>query len=107
AVLFIAGLMALRAGYLEAIHERGGKTNIFGILFFVVGVGSIVTCMAMIAGTRRLFTEWKTILICGVMILLGLTVYLYEPVASMTNPPINWAYPRTPDGFLHLEHFKI
>ncbi|HXT42042.1 MAG TPA: DUF2723 domain-containing protein [Candidatus Angelobacter sp.] len=102
AVLFIACLMALRAGYLEASHDRGGKTNIFGILFFVVGVGSIVTCMAMIAGTRRLFTEWKTILNCGVMILLGLTVYLYEPVASMTNPPINWAYPRTPDGFLHL-----
>ena len=102
AVVFLACLMALRAGYLWTIYDYGGKMNILGILFFVVGVGSMVTCMALIARTRRLFTEWKTIMVCGVMILLGLTVYLYEPVASMTNPPINWDYPRTMDGFLHL-----
>jgi hypothetical protein len=34
--------------------------------------------------------------------LLGLGIYLYLPFASMTNPPVNWAYPRTPEGFFHL-----
>jgi hypothetical protein len=28
-------------------------------------------------------------------------VYFYVPIASMTNPPMNWGYPRTVDGFLH------
>jgi hypothetical protein len=36
------------------------------------------------------------------MFLLGLAAYLYEPIASMTNPPVNCAYPRTADGFIHL-----
>ena len=33
--------------------------------------------------------------------LLGASFYLYMPLASMTNPPLNWGYPRTWDGFLH------
>jgi hypothetical protein len=28
--------------------------------------------------------------------------YFYLPVASMTNPPINWGYPRTVEGFFHV-----
>ena len=31
----------------------------------------------------------------------GAAFYLYMPLASMTNPPLNWGYPRTWDGFLH------
>jgi hypothetical protein len=34
--------------------------------------------------------------------LLGLSTYLYLPIASATNPPVNWAYSRTLEGFLHL-----
>jgi len=83
-----------------SVHE--GEVNILRVIFFLVGIGSIVTCMVLIVQTRRLFTEWKTVLVCGVMYLLGLAAYLYEPIASMTNPPVNWAYPRTADGFIHL-----
>ncbi len=32
---------------------------------------------------------------------LGLSVYVFMPLASETNPPINWGYPRTWEGFLH------
>jgi tetratricopeptide (TPR) repeat protein len=32
---------------------------------------------------------------------LGLTFYLYMPIASDQNPPINWGYPRTWQGFMH------
>src|SRR5204863_6514919 len=32
---------------------------------------------------------------------LGAAFYFYMPLASMTNPPLNWGYPRTWDGFLH------
>lgn len=32
---------------------------------------------------------------------LGLSVYAFMPLASETNPPINWGYPRTWEGFVH------
>lgn len=32
---------------------------------------------------------------------LGLAVYAFMPLASETNPPINWGYPRTWEGFVH------
>ena len=32
---------------------------------------------------------------------LGAAFYLYMPLTSMTNPPMNWGYPRTWDGFIH------
>jgi len=101
-VLFLAGLAAQRAGYLEVISVHEGEVNILRVIFFLVGVGSIVTCNVLIVQSLFLFTEWKTVLVCGLMLLLGLGAYLYEPIASMTNPPVNWAYPRTAEGFIHL-----
>ena len=32
---------------------------------------------------------------------LGMAVYVFMPLASETNPPINWGYPRTWEGFVH------
>jgi tetratricopeptide (TPR) repeat protein len=32
---------------------------------------------------------------------IGLAFYLYMPFSSDQNPPINWGYPRTWQGFLH------
>ena len=31
----------------------------------------------------------------------GASFYFYMPIASMTNPPMNWGYPRTKEGFFH------
>ncbi|WP_168441945.1 glycosyltransferase family 117 protein [Pontiella desulfatans] len=32
---------------------------------------------------------------------IGLAFYLYMPLSSDQNPPINWGYPRTWQGFMH------
>jgi hypothetical protein len=42
--------------------------------------------------------------VCGAFLLaeLGLLFYLFLPWASARNPPINWGYPRTWDGFLYV-----
>ncbi len=32
---------------------------------------------------------------------LGVAFYAFMPIASETNPPINWGYPRTWEGFKH------
>ncbi|HKS37066.1 MAG TPA: tetratricopeptide repeat protein, partial [Verrucomicrobiae bacterium] len=32
---------------------------------------------------------------------VGISFYFFMPVSSSTNPPLNWGYPRTWEGFLH------
>lgn len=43
----------------------------------------------------------KTVCAAYLLMLLGLSFYLYMPFASEQNPPINWGYPRTWEGFMH------
>jgi len=35
------------------------------------------------------------------LLLLGSAFYFFMPISSDQNPPINWAYPRTWNGFIH------
>ncbi len=37
----------------------------------------------------------------GLLWVLGASFYLYEAIAGMTNPPMEWGYPRTVEGFFH------
>ncbi|MBT6450003.1 MAG: DUF2723 domain-containing protein, partial [Verrucomicrobiales bacterium] len=48
-----------------------------------------------------LLRHWMPMLNTRAAWLLGAAFYLYMPIASMTNPPMNWAYPRTEQGFKH------
>ncbi|MDE2680481.1 MAG: DUF2723 domain-containing protein [Verrucomicrobiota bacterium] len=48
-----------------------------------------------------LLRHWMPMLNTRAAWLLGAAFYLYMPLASMTNPPMNWAYPRTEQGFKH------
>jgi hypothetical protein len=41
------------------------------------------------------------VLASGTTLALGLSMYLYVPLVSHANPPLNWGYPRTVEGFLH------
>ncbi len=43
----------------------------------------------------------KTVCATYLLMLMGLSFYLYMPIASDQNPPINWGYPRTWEGFMH------
>ncbi len=51
--------------------------------------------------TRHLGNEWSVVLVCGLCWLVGAAFYFYMPLACMSNPPMEWAYPRTVDGFIH------
>ena len=48
-----------------------------------------------------LLSNWMPLLNTRACWLAAAALYLYMPIASMTNPPMNWAYPRTPQGFKH------
>lgn len=52
--------------------------------------------------TRRFFSEWKTTITCAALFLLGASAYFLLPIFSMMNPPMNWGYPRTVEGFFHV-----
>jgi hypothetical protein len=69
------------------------------IIAFILAALVAVT---MIVVTRGFGSEWKSALACAFFLLLGFSTYLYLPIASATNPPVNWAYSRTVEGFLHL-----
>lgn len=70
-------------------------------LFNLVGLGAagwfVYLVREMWAGPR----EWVAALISGGAWMLGAAFYLYMPIASMSNPPLNWGYPRTVFGFFH------
>src|SRR6266496_1934335 len=71
-----------------AIHNLGGLALVLASGWFLMRAkkfGTVVFPVAILAGL------WA----------LGASFYLYMPLASMTNPPLNWGYPRTWDGFLH------
>jgi hypothetical protein len=101
-LLFVAGRWAERRGFLNRFDMYNESFDILYDLYFLVGIGSILVCVALVIRTRRVLTEWKVVSLSGCLFVLGLSSYLYVPLASMTNPPVNWAYPRAADGFIHL-----
>jgi len=43
----------------------------------------------------------KVVGLSYLLVILGITFNMYMPIASEQNPPINWGYPRTWEGFMH------
>ena len=97
-VLYFLGLIA------KARHMVGffDSTNpmVFTI-FNAIGIGSLAACIYLTIKTTGLLTEWKALLIMVPMWLGGAGFYFYEAISGMTNPPMEWGYPRTVEGFWH------
>ena len=72
------------------------------------GSKGLVLALCCLAGflklawdTRKAGSEWLVVLLCGLCWIAGASFYFYMPLAGMTNPPMEWGYPRTFDGFIH------
>ncbi|MFI0347874.1 MAG: protein O-mannosyl-transferase family [Chthoniobacterales bacterium] len=50
---------------------------------------------------KKKLREWKRGLLLIIAVILGLLPYLYMPIASSTNPPMNWSYTSTRAGFFY------
>lgn len=102
----IAGAFWLTAAVLFALAYRMGAVSteqsiqdkqmliIVGLIFLAAPIGVFLI-------ERKLMTEWKRVFILVFAAGLGLSFYAYLPFASEQNPPMNWGYPRTPEGFIH------
>ncbi len=96
--VYVAGLMARGAHLIPAFESV--NPMVFAIYNFV-GVGSIITAVWLIIQTQGLGGEWKAVWFMGLLWMLGASFYFYEALAGMTNPPMEWGYPRTVEGFFH------
>ncbi|MEY5063366.1 MAG: hypothetical protein RLZZ112_1330, partial [Verrucomicrobiota bacterium] len=50
---------------------------------------------------RRRLAHWRTGLLVLVGVAAGLSPYAYMPLSSMTNPPMNWGFTSTKEGFFY------
>jgi hypothetical protein len=82
------------------IQNIGAKSGLL-LIFNLIGMGSLIACAWLALRTKALLTEWRPVLIMGLLWLLGASFYFYMPISCMTNPPMQWCYPRTVDGFFH------
>jgi tetratricopeptide (TPR) repeat protein len=96
-IIYLLALFIMAKGGLTGFRDNPALMPIFHL----VGLGSIATASAAWWKSGKMLTEWKAALIMGAMVLLGWMFYFYMPITSMTNPPMNWGYPRTEEGFWH------
>jgi hypothetical protein len=98
--LFLFGFAAERHGYLPPFHHGNEANPIYNVYLLVgafVTTGGIVLCLV----TRDYLEAWKPVGGCALLFVAGVSLHLFTPIASMSNPPANWGYPRTKDGFFH------
>ncbi|MCX6904664.1 MAG: DUF2723 domain-containing protein, partial [Verrucomicrobia bacterium] len=98
----LAVLAALLTSRLNWLDNYGVQASQLWQVYLVLGLASAALCMILVMRSRALLTEWKTFVVSVGAFLLGLSLYFYVPVASMTNPPVNWGYARTWQGFIHV-----
>ncbi len=96
-VIYLIGLILMQNDGLESIRTSPALS----LIFHLVGIGSIAACVWLAVKTGGLATEVVPATISLGMWVLGAAFYLYMPITSATNPPLNWGYPRTWDGFIH------
>jgi tetratricopeptide (TPR) repeat protein len=67
-----------------------GAFWVYNLLFVAIPVAAMI-----------LLPHGKTVGVTILLAELGVAFYMYLPFASEQNPPMNWGYPRTWEGFMH------
>lgn len=98
---WLVGILLKAKGMIHTFDTAPGSINMVFLIFNVVGGSSAVALGVLVARTKSIMTEWKAVILIGLLWIIGVSFYFYMPVASMSNPPMNWGYPRTVEGFFH------
>lgn len=69
--------------------------------FVCIGLFCVVVAIVMIVISRGIGTRIIPSILCFPAFFAGASFYFYMPLAGMTNPPMQWGYPRTIEGFKH------
>ena len=92
---------ALAAAFLLAVYAEAQKGTSGGAFCWLLALAAFGAFVYFAVMTRKLGKEWLVVLCCGLLVGLGAAFYFWEPITGMTNPPMEWGYPRTVDGFWH------
>ncbi len=96
-VAYFAGLIAKSKGIITSFDAN---PVLFGI-YNAVGISSALGAAYLAAKTKKLSADWVPAGVITLGFIIGVAFYFYMPLTSMTNPPLNWGYPRTEAGFWH------
>jgi tetratricopeptide (TPR) repeat protein len=113
--LVVAALLGLAvSAYVDAWLQTNPSTDVLSQkvnMFILFGPPIAASALIFIpAATAVLLLVWmgnegwlsrKNALICAAAFLIGCSFYFYMSVSSSTNPPMNWGYAYTKQGFLH------
>jgi tetratricopeptide (TPR) repeat protein len=103
-IVFVLVMLARAAGYVSTFDAPpGGGLNMLFVIFLAVGIGSIAAYVALAIKTTEFFQPrlFLVVFVCFVAFCIGAAFYFYMPLAGMSNPPMQWGYPRTVEGFIH------
>jgi tetratricopeptide (TPR) repeat protein len=78
-------------------HADRGLVVLWGLAF----LGMVALAVYRYWKTWPLSKELLLVKGLGMLWILGASFYLYMAVSGMTNPPMQWGYPRTVEGFFH------
>lgn len=97
-------LFMLRGAVSGKYENLSPERPIFKI-FVAVGIISIIGYIFLAIKNKYEIRSWWHNLTAGIISafawLLGNLFYFFMPISSMTNPPMNWGYARTVNGFFH------
>jgi len=96
-IVYVLGLIANSAHFTNMLDTA----PMVLVIYHTVGLASIAAWIWLGIRTKGLGGEWKAILLMGLLWVAGASFFFYEPIAGMTDPPMQWGYPRTVEGFFH------
>ena len=94
-VVYVLGLIASSTHFTNMLDTA----PMVLVIYHMVGLGSTAAWIWLSFKTKGLGGEWKAILLMGLLWVAGASFFFYEPIAGMTDPPMQWGYPRTVEGF--------
>lgn len=94
--LAITGIELIMAIFIRKGALLGLTHPMSGAFAFYVSLNFIVLALAWL-----LLPSGRTVSLTVLAAELGVAFYGYMPISSDMNPPMNWGYPRTWEGFKH------
>ena len=94
--LLLASLVTALIAYLAFALLADNPLVIKAAIRLTLLVGAVLV-IALVLRRGRL--QWRLVVMMPALLAAGLLPYAYMPLASSTNPPMNWGYTRLPEGF--------
>jgi tetratricopeptide (TPR) repeat protein len=99
-LIYLFYLVMLGATGKHIFSNIGAKPGLW-VLFNAVGVSSLLASLWLAVRTKGLGGQLPRVFLMAGLWVLGISFFLYMPISGMTNPPMQWGYPRTVEGFWH------